>query len=170
MKSDSLRVGRSGDRMPVGERCFRTRSDRPWDLPSLLYIGCRVFPGGKAAGAWRWPPTTFSADVKERVELYLYSPSGLLWSVLGWTLTLPLPEGSQTSPSSPSHTSSVELKVNTEHRCNYTDRGKQKYSHYNLPELLCPPQISEWLRLCRFRSSMVKGRRLAAWAMAWSTL
>jgi len=24
--------------------------------PSLLYNGYRVFPGGKAAGAWRWPP------------------------------------------------------------------------------------------------------------------
>jgi hypothetical protein len=32
---------------------FRTRSDRPWGPPSLLYNGYRVFPGGKAAGAWR---------------------------------------------------------------------------------------------------------------------
>jgi hypothetical protein len=32
---------------------FRTRPDRPWGLPSLLYNGYRVFPGGKAAGAWR---------------------------------------------------------------------------------------------------------------------
>jgi hypothetical protein len=31
---------------------FRIRPDRPWDLPSLLYNGYRVFPGGKAAGAW----------------------------------------------------------------------------------------------------------------------
>ena len=36
---------------------FRTRPDRPWGLPSLLYNGYRVIPGGKAAGAWRWPPT-----------------------------------------------------------------------------------------------------------------
>ena len=44
---------------------------------------------GKAAGAWLWPPTTSSAEVKERVELYLYSPSGPSWPVLGWTVPLP---------------------------------------------------------------------------------
>jgi len=41
---------------------------------------------GKAAGAWRWPPTPSSAEVKERVALYLYTPSGPSWPVLGWTL------------------------------------------------------------------------------------
>jgi hypothetical protein len=34
---------------------FRTCPDRPWGPPSLLYNGYRAFPGGKAAGAWRWP-------------------------------------------------------------------------------------------------------------------
>jgi len=47
---------------------------------------------GKAAGLWRWPPTPSSAEVKERVELYLYSLSGPSWPVLGWTLPLPLLE------------------------------------------------------------------------------
>jgi hypothetical protein len=45
---------------------------------------------GKAPVAWR-PPNPFSAEVKERVELYIYSSSGLSWSVLEWTLPLPLP-------------------------------------------------------------------------------
>jgi hypothetical protein len=45
-----LRAGRSGDRIPVGE-IFRTRPDRPWAPPRLLYNGYRVFSGGKAAGA-----------------------------------------------------------------------------------------------------------------------
>jgi hypothetical protein len=32
---------------------FRTRPDPPWGPPSLLYTGWGVFPGGKAAAAWR---------------------------------------------------------------------------------------------------------------------
>ena len=32
---------------PDGEEIFRTRPDRPWGPPSLLYNGYRVFPGGK---------------------------------------------------------------------------------------------------------------------------
>jgi hypothetical protein len=53
--SDSLRAGRSGDRIPVGGgggEIFRTRSAWPWGPPSLLYNGYRVFPGDKAAGTW----------------------------------------------------------------------------------------------------------------------
>ena len=56
-----------------------------WGPPSLLYNWYRVFPGGKAAGAWRWPPTTSSAEVEGRVELYICSPSGPSWPVLGRT-------------------------------------------------------------------------------------
>jgi len=48
--------------------------------------GYRVFPGGKTAGTLRWPPTPSGSQVKERVELYLYSLSGPSWPVLGWTV------------------------------------------------------------------------------------
>jgi len=72
---------------PGGGENFRTRPDRPWGPTSHLSNGYRVFlPGGKSAGTWRWPLTPSSAEVKERVELYVYSPSGLSWPVLGWTL------------------------------------------------------------------------------------
>ena len=37
---------------PDGGEIFRTRPDRSWGPPSLLYNGYRVFPGGKADGAW----------------------------------------------------------------------------------------------------------------------
>jgi len=67
----------------LGGQIFRSRPDRPWGPPSLLYNGYRIFVGGKAAGAWRWPPTPSSVDVKERVEVYIYCPSGPSWPVLG---------------------------------------------------------------------------------------
>jgi len=45
--------------------------------PSLLYNGYRVFPGGKERpGHDADPSPPSSAVVKERVELYLYSPYG----------------------------------------------------------------------------------------------
>jgi hypothetical protein len=40
----------SGIKSSRGE-IFRTRPDRPWGLPSLLYNGYRVFVGGEEAGA-----------------------------------------------------------------------------------------------------------------------
>jgi len=74
---------------PGGGEIFRTHPDRPWGPPSLLYNRYRVFPGGKAGGAWRLPPTPSNAEVKGRLELYLHSPSGPSLSVLGWPLPLP---------------------------------------------------------------------------------
>jgi len=55
-------------------RVFRTRSDRPWGPTSHLYNEYRVCPECKTAGAWCFPPTPCSAEVKERVEIYHYSP------------------------------------------------------------------------------------------------
>ena len=62
----------SGIESRWGGNIFRTRPDRPWGPPSRLCNGYRVFPGGKAAGAWRWPLTPFECRGQEGVELYLY--------------------------------------------------------------------------------------------------
>jgi len=76
---------------PGGGEIFRTRPDRSWGPPTLPYNGYRVFPGCKAAAGGVDHPPPSSAEVKERVKLYLYSPSGSSWPVLEWTLPLPLP-------------------------------------------------------------------------------
>ena len=46
-------------------------------------------PGVKAAGAWRWPSTPSSAEVKERVELYFHSPVWELMTYSRMNFTLP---------------------------------------------------------------------------------
>ena len=47
----SLRARRAGDRIPVGGEIFRSRPDRAWGSPSLLYNGYRVsFPRVKRRG------------------------------------------------------------------------------------------------------------------------
>jgi hypothetical protein len=55
---------------------FRTRPDRPWGPPCLLYNRYRVIQGVKRPGRGVYHPPSYSAEVKERVELYLYSCSG----------------------------------------------------------------------------------------------
>jgi hypothetical protein len=44
------------------------------------------FPGIKRPGRCFGHQPPSSAEVKESVELHLYSPSGPSWAVLGWTL------------------------------------------------------------------------------------
>jgi hypothetical protein len=62
---------------------FCTRPDRPCGSPSLPYNGHLVsFRGVKQPGRGVDHPLSSSAEVKERVELYLYSPSGPSWPVL----------------------------------------------------------------------------------------
>jgi hypothetical protein len=59
---------------PGGGETFRTCPDRPCGPPSLLYNGYRVFTGGKLRpGRDADPSPPSNAEVKNRVELYLYS-------------------------------------------------------------------------------------------------
>jgi hypothetical protein len=58
----------------LGWEIFRTRPDRPWGTPRLLYNEYRVFPGGKVAGLWRWPPTPNLARRVKKEYKYKSSP------------------------------------------------------------------------------------------------
>ena len=81
--SEPLHAGRSADRIPVGDEVLRTRPAWPWGLPSLLYNGYGSFQGVKRLGPGVDNPPSSSVEVKERVELYFYSPYGPSWPVLG---------------------------------------------------------------------------------------
>jgi hypothetical protein len=51
--------------------------------PASYTIGTGSFVGLEWPGCGVDHSTISSADVKERVEIYLYAPSGLLWPVIG---------------------------------------------------------------------------------------
>jgi len=81
--------------MNVHTSSIQTRCGRDLPHPSRPALGPTqplikwvpgLLLGGKATGIWRWPSTSSSADVKERVKLHLYSPSGPSWPVLGRNL------------------------------------------------------------------------------------
>jgi len=62
----------------------RTRPDRPRDLPNFLYNGYGVsFLGenGRVVALTTHPPS--SAELEEKVQLYVCSPTGPPWPVLG---------------------------------------------------------------------------------------
>jgi hypothetical protein len=84
-----LWAGRSGDRIPVKARFSAPVQTGPEAHPSLLYNGYRVFPGGKLRpGCDANPSPPSNAEVKNRVELYLYSPLGPSWPMKGWNLPI----------------------------------------------------------------------------------
>jgi len=81
----------------VWSKIFCTCPDWLWGPPSLLYNGFLVsFPGVKWPGRGIDHRPSSSAEVKERVDLHLYYPSGPSQPVLGWNL----PYHFQLTPSS----------------------------------------------------------------------
>ena len=55
----------------------------PWNPPSLLYNGFRVFPGVKSVGRGVDHPRASSTKVKESVQIHIYSPYGSSCTVIG---------------------------------------------------------------------------------------
>jgi hypothetical protein len=84
--NDSLQTRWSGDRIPVGASFSAHVQTGPWVHPASCTMGTGSFPGVKRPGRDVDHPPSSSAEVKERVELYLYSPSAPWWPVLGWPL------------------------------------------------------------------------------------
>jgi len=72
-----------GDRIPVGSRFSAPIQNGPEAHPASYTVGTGSFQGVKPLGRDVDHPPPSSAEVKGRVELYLYSPSGLSWLVLG---------------------------------------------------------------------------------------
>jgi hypothetical protein len=68
--SDSLRVERSGDRIPVVTRFFAPIQTGPEAHPASCTMGIGPFPGVKAARAWR-SPTPISAEVMKSTAVPL---------------------------------------------------------------------------------------------------
>ena len=81
--SHSLRAGLSADRISLEAIFFASVQTGPETHPASYTMGTGSFPGAKRPrrGADHPPPS--GAEVEERIELYLYSPSGPSWPVLG---------------------------------------------------------------------------------------
>jgi len=67
----------------VGARFSALVQTGPGGHPAYYTMGTRSFPGVKQLGCGIDHPSSLSAEVKERVDLYFYYPSGPLWDVLG---------------------------------------------------------------------------------------
>ena len=78
--SDSLWAGRDGGRVPVEARF--SASVQTGVHPASYTMGTGSFPGVNRLGPGVVYLLPSSAEVKESVELYLYSSFGTSWSLL----------------------------------------------------------------------------------------
>jgi len=66
---------------PSGGEIFCTCPDWRWGALSLPYDGYHFFPGDKWPGHVVDHPPPYSAEIKERVELYRHTTSEASWPV-----------------------------------------------------------------------------------------
>jgi len=80
---DSLRAGRSEDRIPEEARYFSPVQNRPGAHWPSYTMRTGSFPGDKAAGVGVGHHSLSNSEVKEKVELCIFSLFGASWLVLG---------------------------------------------------------------------------------------
>ncbi len=85
--SDSLRAGRSGDRIPVGVRFSAPVQSGPGAYPASCTMGTGSFLKVKRPGRGADHPPPSKCRGHEGVALYLYSTSGPSRPVIGGTFT-----------------------------------------------------------------------------------
>ena len=71
------------DRIPAGARFSAPVQTGPGAHPTSYTMVTGSFPGVKGSGRGVDHAALSSAEVKERVKLYLYSPSEASWPVIG---------------------------------------------------------------------------------------
>jgi hypothetical protein len=77
LQSNWLRIGRSGDRIPVGARFSAPVQTGRGAHPASCTMGNRIFPGSKERPGRDAKPLPPSSTVgHERIDLYFYSPYG----------------------------------------------------------------------------------------------
>ena len=82
--SDTLRAGRSGDRIPVEARFSAPVQTGSEAHPASYTMGTGSFPGVKRPGRGVGYPPCLEPRLKK--ELYLYASCGSSWPVRGWSL------------------------------------------------------------------------------------
>ena len=80
-----------GDRIPVGKRFSPPVQTGPGAHPASCTMGTGSFPGVKRPEHGADHPLPPKRRGHERVELYLYSPSGPQWPVIGRALPFLFP-------------------------------------------------------------------------------
>jgi hypothetical protein len=69
--SETLRAGRSGDRLPVGSIYSTRDQTSPEAYPASYTMGTGTFLGSQQSGRGVKNPPQLSAEVKVRVQLYI---------------------------------------------------------------------------------------------------
>ena len=67
---------------------YHKRPDGTWDPLAHYTVRSLYLCWGESDRAWGYTPINCTTKVKERVELYLYSPSQPSWTFLGRHLAL----------------------------------------------------------------------------------